>query len=385
MSRTLTALFDTRADADAGRQRLLEARVDTDHVSIYDKSSVAATDYSLQGEPGLWAAHPNAFLPDEDRHAYEEGVRRGGFLLIADVDDDEVDDAVRVLNESHMRSVDIDQRAGQWRSEGWTPPAVATGMAGMAGMSAGMQQSMSMSAQSGQSGNLQGDMARTDSLQRDTAVQRIPVVEEELKVGKREVQRGGARVYSRIVETPVNESIALREEHVDVQRRPVDRPIDPDDVDAFKEQSIVMRETAEEAVVEKSARIVEEVTISKEVGERQERIHDTVRHTEVEVQRLDGMAGRGTADDSDYRNHFQSTYGSTGGAYDDYAPAYAYGTQMRGDSRYSGRQWDAVESDLRSDWESRYAGTGSTWEKMKAAVRHGWNRVTGDDGATRSY
>jgi uncharacterized protein (TIGR02271 family) len=378
MSRTLTALFDTRADADAGRQRLIEARVDTDHVSIYDKSSVAATGYSSQGEPGLWAAHPNAFLPDEDRHAYEEGVRRGGFLLIADVDDDEVDDAVRVLNESHMRTVDIDQRAGQWRSAGWTPPAAATGMAGMAGMagmSAGMQQSMSMSAQSGQSGNLQ----------RDTAVQRIPVVEEALKVGKREVQRGGARVYSRIVETPVNESIALREEHVDVQRRPVDRPIDPADVDAFKEQSIVMRETAEEAVVEKSARIVEEVTIGKEVGERQERIHDTVRHTEVEVQRLDGMAGRGTSDDSDYRSHFQSNYGSTGGAYDDYAPAYTYGTQMRGDSRYSGRQWDAVESDLRSDWESRYAGTGSTWEKMKAAVRHGWDRVTGDDGATRSY
>jgi len=382
MSRTLTALFDTRADADAGRQRLLEARVDTDHVSIYDKSSVAATGSSSQGEPGLWAAHPNAFLPDEDRHAYEEGVRRGGFLLIADVDDDEVDDAVRVLNESHMRTVDIDQRAGQWRSEGWTPPAAATGMAGM---SAGMQQSMSMSAQSGQPGNLQGDIARTDSLQRDTAVQRIPVVEEALKVGKREVQRGGARVYSRIVETPVNESIALREEHVDVQRRPVDRPIDPADVDAFKEQSIVMRETAEEAVVEKSARIVEEVTIGKEVGERQERIHDTVRHTEVEVQRLDGMAGRGTSDDSDYRSHFQSNYGSTGGAYDDYAPAYTYGTQMRGDSRYSGRQWDAVESDLRSDWESRYAGTGSTWEKMKAAVRHGWDRVTGDDGATRSY
>ena len=382
MSRTLTALFDTRADADAGRQRLLEARVDTDHVSIYDKSSVAATGSSSQGEPGLWAAHPNAFLPDEDRHAYEEGVRRGGFLLIADVDDDEVDDAVRVLNESHMRTVDIDQRAGQWRSEGWTPPAAATGMAGM---SAGMQQSMSMSAQSGQPGTLQGDIARTDSLQRDTAVQRIPVVEEALKVGKREVQRGGARVYSRIVETPVNESIALREEHVDVQRRPVDRPIDPADVDAFKEQSIVMRETAEEAVVEKSARIVEEVTIGKEVGERQERIHDTVRHTEVEVQRLDGMAGRGTSDDSDYRSHFQSNYGSTGGAYDDYAPAYTYGTQMRGDSRYSGRQWDAVESDLRSDWESRYAGTGSTWEKMKAAVRHGWDRVTGDDGATRSY
>lgn len=183
----------------------------------------------------MWSSHPNAFLPDEDRHIYEEGVRRSGFLLIADVDDDAVDEAVRILNESHMRTVDIAQRSSQWRSEGWTPPAVGTGMAGMAGMSSGRQHSMSMSSQSGH-----------------------------------------------------------------------------------------------------------------------------------------------------YRGHFQNNYGSSGGSYDDYAPAYMYGTQMRGDSRYAGRQWNAVESDLRTDWESRNTGNGSTWEKMKAAVRHGWDRMTGDDGPHRS-
>jgi uncharacterized protein (TIGR02271 family) len=205
-------------------------------------------------------------------------------------------------------------------------------------------------------------------------------VEEQLKIGKREVERGGVRVYSHIVETPVNESIELREEHVDVQRRAVDQPISAADTTAFREQSIEMRETAEEAVVQKTARVVEEVAISKEVSERQEQIHDTVRHTEVNVERLDG-----TDDDTYYRNHFQSNYGSAGGAYDDYAPAYSYGSQMRGDTRYSGRQWDSVESDLRTDWETRNAGTGSTWEKMKAAVRHGWDRMTDDKGTNRSY
>ncbi|MEN3276908.1 MAG: hypothetical protein V7631_2698 [Massilia sp.] len=373
MSRTITALFDTRADADAGRQRLLDAHLDTDNVRIYDKSSVGDAGYSSQNEPGMWASIKNAFLPDEDRHVYEEGVRRGGFLLVADVDDDEADEAVAALNDSHLRSVDIDERAHQWKSQGWMPPVAG---AGMAGMGTGMQQSSSMSAQSA---NLQGSMGRTDSLQRDTTTQSIPVVEEQLKIGKREVQRGGVRVYSRIVETPVNESIDLREEHVNVQRRTVDQPISAADAAAFKEQSIEMRETAEEAVVQKSARVVEEVTISKQVNERQEQIHDTVRHTEVEVERLDG-----TNDDSYYRSHFQSNYGTSGGSYDDYAPAYTYGSQMRGDSRYSGRQWDTVESDLRTDWESRNAGSGSTWEKMKAAVRHGWDRVTGDNSPTRS-
>jgi uncharacterized protein (TIGR02271 family) len=259
-------------------------------------------------------------------------------------------------------------------------------MAGMGSMGTGMQQSSSMSSQSAnlQGTNLQGDIGRTGSLQRDTTTQSIPVVEEQLKIGKREVQRGGVRVYSRIVETPVNESIGLREEHVDVQRRTVDQPISPADAAAFKEQSIEMRETAEEAVVQKSARVVEEVRVSKEVNERQEQIHDTVRHTEVEVERLAGQAG--AMDDSYYRSHFQSNYGTSGGSYDDYAPAYSYGSQMRGDSRYSKRQWDDVESDLRTDWETRNAGsTGSTWEKMKAAVRHGWDRMTDGTSNNRSY
>lgn len=384
MSRTITALFDTRADADAGRQRLLAANLHADNVKIHDKSSLGATGYSSPNEPGMWASIENAFLPYEDRHVYEEGVRRGGFLLIADVDDDRADEAVRVLNESHVQSIDIDERANQWKSEGWTPPAAGVGMAGMASMDTGMQQSSSMSAQSA---NLQGSVGRTDSLQRDTTTQRIPVVEEQLKIGKREVERGGARVYSRIVETPVNESIELREEHVDVQRRAVDQPISSTDAAAFKEQSIEMRETAEEAVIQKSARIVEEVTISKQVNERQEQIHDTVRHTEVEVERLDDMAGQvGTNDDSYYRSHFQSNYGTAGGSYDDFAPAYTYGSQMRSDSRYGSRQWDDVESDLRTDWETRNAGrTGSTWEKMKAAVRHGWDRMTDGDSNNRSY
>lgn len=322
MSRTITALFDSYADADAGRQRLLAANLDTDNVKIYDKSALGDTGHSSQHEPSIWASNKNAFLPDEDRHVYEEGMRRGGFLLIADVDDDEADEAIAALNESHMKSVDIEDRANQWKSQGWMP---AVAGAGMAAIGSGAQQSSS--SMSAQSANLQGSMGRTDSLQPDAATQRIPVVEEQLKIGKREVERGGVRVYLHIVETPVNESIELREEHVDVQRRAVDRPISSADTTAFKEQSIEMRETAEEAVVRKTARVVEEVTVSKEVSERQEQIRDTVRHTEVEVERFDGMAvGASMNDDTSYRNHFQSNYGNGGDSYDDYAPAYSYGS-----------------------------------------------------------
>jgi uncharacterized protein (TIGR02271 family) len=86
----------------------------------------------------------------------------------------------------------------------------------------------------------------------------------------------------------VEASIRLREEHVTIERHPVDRPATEADFNAFKEGDIEITESAERAVVGKEARVVEEVTLGKEVTEREETIHDTVRKTEVDVERLDG-------------------------------------------------------------------------------------------------
>jgi len=233
-------------------------------------------------------------------------------------------------------------------------------------------------------------MQRDLSQSSDSTSRAIPVVQEELKVGKREVQRGGVRVFSRVVETPVDQTIGLREEHVNVERRPVDQPISSADA-AFKEQSIELRETAEEAVVEKSARVVEEVLVGKEVSQRQEQIHDTVRHTEVQVENLAGdttlgaSRASGLGSDDAWRKDWDSNYSSLGGSYDDYAPAYRYGNEMRSSSQYKDRDWNDVESNLRSDWESRNAGGPSTWEKFKAAVRHGWDKITPDTNDDDSY
>jgi uncharacterized protein (TIGR02271 family) len=229
-----------------------------------------------------------------------------------------------------------------------------------------------------QTGSMQRDMGEQLNEQRSTA---IPVVQEDLQVGKREVQRGGVRVFSRVVETPVNESVNLREEHVNVERRPVDRPLSSADSAAFKEQSIEMREKSEEAVVQKTARVVEEVVVGKTATQRQENIKDSVRRTEVQVEKLGAQD-----DDTYFRNDWKTNYSSLGGTYDDYAPAYSYGSQMRSDTRYAGRQWDDVESDLRSDWDTRYGKSGaSTWEKMKAAVRRGWDKITPDSDSDDSY
>jgi stress response protein YsnF len=77
--------------------------------------------------------------------------------------------------------------------------------------------------------------------------------------------------------------------------------------DAFRERTVEVTETAEEAVVDKRARVVEEVVVRKGVDERVEQIDDTVRRTEVDIddQRgVDRLAARDPSLD-------QGTLGST--------------------------------------------------------------------------
>jgi uncharacterized protein (TIGR02271 family) len=113
----------------------------------------------------------------------------------------------------------------------------------------------------------------------------VPIMQEDLVVGKRTVDIGGVRLYRKIVEIPVEELVNLRQEHVRVDRLAVDRPITDQDL-AFQPRTVELRETAEEVVIAKEARVMEEIVVSKDAVEHTETIHDTIRHTEVEVQEL---------------------------------------------------------------------------------------------------
>ncbi|HEX8461381.1 MAG TPA: PRC and DUF2382 domain-containing protein [Segetibacter sp.] len=111
----------------------------------------------------------------------------------------------------------------------------------------------------------------------------IPVIQEELQVGKREVETGGVRLRSRIVETPVQEDINLREEKVLVERTTVNRPANASDI---REESVELTEKAEVPVVAKDARVVEEVSLNKDVTETERTISETVRNTEIDIEQL---------------------------------------------------------------------------------------------------
>ncbi|HYK01471.1 MAG TPA: YsnF/AvaK domain-containing protein [Thermoanaerobaculia bacterium] len=201
----------------------------------------------------------------------------------------------------------------------------------------------------------------------------IPVVEEELAVGKRSVETGGVRVSKEVTAQPVEEDIRLHEERVTVERRPVNREVAPGDMHAFENSTIEMREMAEEAVVEKRARVVEEVVVGKEAHERTEHISDTVRKTDVRVEPIIGTTPHKRSFDtvdSSCRTHYKQNFANTGWDYDSgYSHAYRYGYDLAGSS--SGGDWSTVETDVQSKWETRNKGT---WDRFKDAIRYGFDQ-----------
>jgi uncharacterized protein (TIGR02271 family) len=154
--------------------------------------------------------------------------------------------------------------------------------------SAGYVSSNDLTGSSDLTGSTTGGYLADDDLTRNTSdADSIKVVEENLEVGKREVQTGGVRLRSRIVERPVEESVRLRQERVTVTRTPVDRPASDADFNTFQEGTVEMTESAEVPVVSKDARVVEEISLNKEVTEADQIIVDTVRHTEVDTENID--------------------------------------------------------------------------------------------------
>jgi len=340
---------------------------------------------------GLIGGLVGSGVPKEDAESYAEGVRRGGTLVTVNAEDTMANSAHDIM--MRHNAVDIDDRSTQWRSSGWTgfndqtePLDRTSTTTGTTGYPADTIADTTIHSTAAASANTS---LRSDSTL-DDADRVIPVVEEEIDVSKRQVEKGGVRVTSHVEERPVEEQVNLREERVHVERRPVDRPVTDADAAAFQETSFEMRETAEEPVVRKRARVVEEVIIDRDVTEHTETIRDTVRRTDVDVEQTGttttgrSSSSTGTTSgstimgydqyDSDYRDHYQQTFGSAGYTYDDYKPVYQYGHSLASDQRYSNRDWADFEGDARTRWEEHNPGT---WEQFKDSIRYSWDKARG--------
>ncbi|WP_424139572.1 YsnF/AvaK domain-containing protein [Roseomonas chloroacetimidivorans] len=275
MTRTVTGLFDTRQEADAVVDHLLQdGQIQRSAIRVYGSEGVAP---ALADDKGFWASLKDLFIPDEDRYTYSEGIRRGGIVVAADVPDALVTQVSDIF-EQHG-AVDLDTREAEWRQQGWKTygnDAVVGGAMTAVGTASTTEPARVPPA-------VTPDTAAASASHLNDKEEVIPVVEEQIKIGKRDVEHGRVRVRSYIVETPVNETVTLRDEHVQVERRPVDQPLSAAD-EAFRERTIEAVEHTEEAVVSKEARVKEELVIRKDVEQHQETVSDTVRRTEVEIE-----------------------------------------------------------------------------------------------------
>jgi len=297
---TVIGAFDDRATAQRAVEQLIQSGFDRDDVHVQQGEGSATTQdttttTSQAGSSGgggkskgFFASlfgtddagdqpHPNA----QHASTYDEAVNRGSAVVVVDAQDEQqADKACELLHQ--LGAIDVDERSQQWRAEGWQgyQPQQASGT-----QQTGSPQQTGATQQFAGTGQ-QGLGPKEKLPAGNEGV--LDVVQEELQVGKRAAERGGVRVIQRVSQKPVRELVRLREEHVTVDRQPVNREVTTADLSNFREGTLEVRETAEEAVVGKTARVVEEVRVGKEVREREETIEDTVRRKDVDVERLGG-------------------------------------------------------------------------------------------------
>lgn len=265
----IVAMFGTLERARAARDRLAEEGIPSSDMDIVNRD--AETGYSNfdyeRNDQGFWGAIKRFFVPDEDAYGYAEGLRRGHAMLVVQPPAERHDRIAAILEE--YDPIDFAAQEEEWRQGGW----------------AGGAPLMTTSAEAGHGGT--GARAEPAARPMTGATGReeaIPVVEEDIRVGKRTVDRGGVRVRSYVVERPVEQDVTLRDESISVERRPTDRVAGDLPEDAFRERTIEVSATGEAAVVQKEARVVEEVVVRKDEQERTETVRDMTRKTEVEVE-----------------------------------------------------------------------------------------------------
>ena len=400
MQHTLVAVFDNRTDAQNAMNELLSSGFSRTDVRLSNADPTGQTnsltgdaplgaERSADGDTGITASIKNFFSDlfgsDNAEHVsrYEGAVTRGHHVLTLVANSlPEVERGADIVE--RYGPTDIDENATG------TPDLAASGMsAGAMGLggSAGLQRSSAMSSQSGATGSVQ----RADTPILDNPGD--PALFQQQSMNKIEPTGGTyqeSQVQGGLTATGGTslQSSTLREDPI--QDPALDRSLQGSSLDGSVRTDSLQRDVKRDSHMDRgslsggssldkqrsgSVRIFSRGQSDAALG------LGAGLETGLGVGSGSSAAGNWDDEDGYNRNHFNTTYGATGAAYDDYKPAYDYGSEAARSGRYTNRAWDDIETDLRSDWDSRYA-TGaepSTWDKAKAAVRHGWERLTRDD------
>lgn len=228
MTTTVIGLYQTPEPARRARGELTKSGCPAESIQLFDTQ-----------QKDMVRKLADLGIDEEDGEAFSGAVAKGAAVIAVEVDDDQAEKICALLEENEAHAVDAYSDTEEEQQQG----------------------------------------REKKTLQE---------VEERVQIGKRRVVRGGVRARTHVTEQPIEKRLNLEEEKVRVRHREADRALSPEEAEgAFKETSVEMTETAEEAQVRKAARLIGEVEVSKTTTERQETVHETARKTEVDVEKIE--------------------------------------------------------------------------------------------------
>ena len=265
----VVAVYDTEGSANAAVKTLTSAGYPADDISLIRNDREA--DKAGLHEPGVWQRLFGGDIEHHEAAVYGQSLKEGSVIVSVRVPETEAPKVISLLD-SH-KPVDILDRAK------------ALGLEGAAAAVPGIPTASKLTA-------VAAAVPRIPTASRLTGEEIVRLAEEQLNVGKRTVEAGFTRVRRYIVEKPVDANVTLHEEHVEVLRRAISDPTYLKNID-WSDRTIEVRETAEEAVVDKTAHITEEVVIRKKGSDHVETVHDKVRSQQIDVERVPVGMGSG--------------------------------------------------------------------------------------------
>ncbi|HET8701840.1 MAG TPA: YsnF/AvaK domain-containing protein [Nitrococcus sp.] len=300
MRRVLVAVFDQQADAQQALDALLDRGFSRDNARLTSLESIGMASSTGQGadrKESFGEKVSELFGFDNDK-TYSEAAQRGHCVLTVDVDDDEAKYAEEIME--RYNPVDINERAAQWREGDRQAHEVdthtATGTIGHTTSQAPLR-SVGQASEQASAQTIGHTMEQTTGQAASHAMEQtageatgeeivIPIIEERIQIGKREVRHGHTRIRTHTYTIPVEENIRLHEQHTDIRRRPANRLVTEEDR-ALGEAEFDTYDIVEEPIIGKEARVVEEVVISKKSSDQTRTVKENVRRTDVDVERVD--------------------------------------------------------------------------------------------------
>ncbi|CAA9352098.1 MAG: hypothetical protein AVDCRST_MAG71-2999 [uncultured Lysobacter sp.] len=258
---TLTGVFDEPSQAQLAIGQIRELGIDEQDI----RSHWGTT--GLSGAPGLQAAEHRGFFtrmfaadgPDAQTGDIAEAARRGANIVSVHVADEQKAAEVERILEA-AGAVDLGRRVQAWRMSGYeaydpSSPALSV-----------------------------------EAITRER--QAVAAFEEEVRLGKRTLEPAGTRVLRRTLQTQTDAAASARATPLIHREERVVPQFTPEQLRAFDagELALEFLETREEAVIDTRTHVIEEVDIGTQVLEHVETVHETLRRTEVDVQRIEAPA-----------------------------------------------------------------------------------------------